>query len=1457
MAVFCWNFLVTLVSLTFIAQYCECVTYNISVSADNEDCASNQLQCFSLSTLPDVINQNDTDDIITINFSPGVHTLTSDVSFLNKLNVSIISSNVSATIMCEPLAHFTFESTRYVSMSNVKLIGCGSNLFRNVSDLQFKSVTFEGKGSTGTSMVINNTVAEIVDCSFQHNHFGTLVNSVDSLNMLIENVTWLTVRHTRHNLRVGGAIFSINSNISVSHSRFLNNTATIGGDIFVKGGSISIANSTFTGGSVKPIVHEITFGGAIYSHRSNVMMSDCHCTLKSTSVGACILSSSSTFEVARTTFISNVVVDHGAGAFFYNSTARIRESHFEGNSAGGGAGVTTHLGVFTVEASTFLSNFARWHGAALDFDQDTPTVIRCRFEHNRANTFAGAVLFWFSEGEMYGGDTQDTQLETSNDSTYYEDCNLGVNLSSYGTVFINNTAPTGAALYVIRSTVKSYGTFRFTENSGTDAAVVYFLNSLILFEGAALINNNKGSVFAFNSNVTLSGCYTFVNGSPPLNTTANFREGGALSVYQSLLTFRGKALFENNSAEAGGAILSTDTEIFVDKDSSVYVTNNNASQDGGGLYLSQTQLLCFQDSNLAISDNTAVDGGGIHAISSSMKAMITGLKYYVNESESVEEYKGAQLNILRNTAQRGGGIYLEANSKITLLKDYIFDSNIDEKAINLTGNRAKYGGAIYVSDQSNSDSCDSNPFKANAPKSECFISVVSTQTAVTPNTNFSLSNLFFNKNVATVAGSTIFGGLVDRCIVSPFNERDRTIDERTNTLLNYDGSGLEYMLDIATGNTIQTMSSHPVRICPCFNGQMSCSYSVDVSTEVMKGHTFSVSLIAVDQVQRSVNATIQGLLRSTESNLVHGQMTRIGSICTSVNFTITSPHSNEDLTLFASDGPCQDAELSRLKIRVNFLPCSCPLGFEVYEIDGNCLCPCHSNISRFVRDCNSTTQTFIRGENVWIAYVNDTVNSGYLVHQYCPFDYCGPLGQVNLNLPSGSDQECAFNRTGVLCGACRYGLSVSLGSSQCLECPTYWPALFVIITVFAIIAGIGLVIIFLWLNITVAEGTLNGLLFYANIVSANRVVLLPYQQPNILTVFISWLNLELGIDVCYIEGMDTFTKTWLQLAFPAYIIVLVVILIVVSKYSMRFSMLIGKRNPVATLATLILISYGKLFHVVLLAQPFSFADLAYPSGSIEYLWLPDGTVGYLAGKHIVLFVIALVILLVCLVYSFLLLCWQLILLVQDWKIFRCFRSPTFLLFMEAYHVPYTPRHRYWTGLLLLARAVIYLIAATNVSGNPQNQLISVVIIMSGIILLKMIIARKIFKKWLIDSLESFFYFNTIFFASFTSYNLTTERSQDGIAYTSVLLSIIVTMFILVYHVYKYTPLHKVVNQSKVMKRFKSRRKERKDSYVTQPSITDDSDSRFDDIMDLAVYHFADSEEIRHSQIPTSSVVGIN
>ena len=217
-------------------------------------------------------------------------------------------------------------------------------------------------------------------------------------------------------------------------------------------------------------------------------------------------------------------------------------------------------------------------------------------------------------------------------------------------------------------------------------------------------------------------------------------------------------------------------------------------------------------------------------------------------------------------------------------------------------------------------------------------------------------------------------------------------------------------------------------------------------------------------------------------------------------------------------------------------------------------------------------------------------------------------------------------------------------------------------------------------------------------------------------MFVAWLNLDIGIDVCFFDGLDAYTKTWLQLAFPTYIIFLVVMVIIVSHYSPKFAKLIGKRDPVATLATLILLCYSKL--LTLTIAVLSFEILHYPDGSQEVVWLPDGNVKYFQGKHIALVLVALVIIFIGVPYTILLFLWQWLVRAPKWNIFKWTRSTKLGVFITTYHAPYSSKYRYWTGLLLLVRVVLYITAAITASANPQVSLIMTNLLIGGLFFLE-------------------------------------------------------------------------------------------------------------------------------------------
>ena len=186
--------------------------------------------------------------------------------------------------------------------------------------------------------------------------------------------------------------------------------------------------------------------------------------------------------------------------------------------------------------------------------------------------------------------------------------------------------------------------------------------------------------------------------------------------------------------------------------------------------------------------------------------------------------------------------------------------------------------------------------------------------------------------------------------------------------------------------------------------------------------------------------------------------------------------------------------------------------------------------------------------------------------------------------------------------------------------------------------GLALVFFLLVSKLTVASGTLGGLVFYANIVGVNRTLFIPVENTDILSVFIAWINFDFSVETCFFKGMDAYSKTWLQFVFPVYIWVIVGLIIFASHFSHRFTQLLGK-NPVSVLATLILLSYAKILHNLIAALYVTY--LEYPTYN-RGVWLYDANIDYLSIKHIPLFMLAV------LVFLFLFVPYTLLLLFGQW-----------------------------------------------------------------------------------------------------------------------------------------------------------------------------------------------------------------
>ena len=139
---------------------------------------------------------------------------------------------------------------------------------------------------------------------------------------------------------------------------------------------------------------------------------------------------------------------------------------------------------------------------------------------------------------------------------------------------------------------------------------------------------------------------------------------------------------------------------------------------------------------------------------------------------------------------------------------------------------------------------------------------------------------------------------------------------------------------------------------------------------------------------------------------------------------------------------------------------------------------------------------------------------------------------------------------------------------------------------------------------------------------------------------------------------------------------------------------------IPVLATLFLLSYIKILTIVVTTFNFTVILAGDADNTSDELvpckvWTHDGNVRYLSGKHIPLFIVALLfLLLLFLPYTLFLTFGQCLRTMSRRKGLRWLRSTVFISIMDAYHAPFNRKHRYWIGLLLLIRCLLLVIFVT-------------------------------------------------------------------------------------------------------------------------------------------------------------------
>ena len=1269
---------------------------------------------------------------ISLSFLPGNHTLDGQLSvaYIDSFTMERAANfNEAVFLECtDSSARFRISQIRFVSIKSVHFIGCGSNTLDQVDSFFATDTSFQGLGlrdePRGTALILLEVIsATIVKSLFLNNYANNSVNPY-ARNEFVNDFTLF-----------GGALYVAYSNVTIDTTTFVGNMADLGGALFAHDSSLQINQCTFEHNTAVAGGAFTTLNTSLYAESSTFIGNVAH------DYGGVASSENDVLTFNNSKFISNPAYSDGVMDVL-NSIVNISDSVFSNNTADTDAGVIySRNSTLHINTSSFLNNRAVHIGGVMYASNSAVNIADSVFSNNTVETTAGVIFSRNSILQING-----TKFVSNRALSVSGVMELEVSrITIANSVFTYNDAKIDTAVMWCVDGSMNIANCTFSKNTaGEDYGGVLLSHNCTINAANSTFESNVGSLQVFHSQVHFTGCTNFKNCTEDDGKTID--EGGAITSFKSTIVFTGETSISNNQARLGGGILATDSVIVVDGEMDINA-NVATEESGGGIYLQRSTLDI--NGNCLITDNHALGwGGGIHA-----------------HSSYVSVYQPGILRMTRNSAKYGGGMSLEVNPKLYLLKNKYSSDLYTNELLFLKDNEASYGGAIYVNDDTNTDACSSD--------FDCFFQVL---TGIFDNSAYKYASITFVNNSATKQASNLYGGLLDRCVLSA---------SAKYSWMNWN-TGVFYLQNISNA-ALDSIASAPVRVCFCSrDGQPKCNYQPS-PIQTRKGATFTISLAAVDQVDNLVPANITSFLALPDGGLGEGQHSQsVGTHCTNLTFNVFSPHDSEIITLHP-DGPCGKIEPSVRHLEIQFENCSCPIGLKPSaEKPTACDCICDENLSPYIANC--TTQLLVLRENysVWIGYTSDTDPPGYIIHRNCPYDYCRPskeIFSINLNLSSGADKQCAYNRTGVLCGSCHENLSLSLGSSRCLPCHSYWPAVFVVILLVFIIAGILLVAMILILNMTVAVGLINSFIFYANVVSVSSTDVFPSSKFNLPAIFIAWLNLDIGVDVCFIDGLDAYTKTWLQLAFPVYIISLVIVIIVVSEYSPKFAGMIGKKDPIATLATLIMLSYAKLLSTTI--SVLSYARLHYPDGSKQLVWLPDGNITYFQGKHTALVIMSILIVIVGLPYTMILFLWQWLVRAPRSKIMAWIRNTKLNAFIAVYHAPYNSKYRYWTGLLLVARVVLYISSSLTICSGPQTSLIITIIVIGCLFLFRGLSRSHVYKKHTIEVIEITLNFNLVVLATVTlSYHrFKSETTQQKFAaYISTIVTVLFFAGVVVYHI---------------------------------------------------------------------------
>ena len=1092
---------------------------------------------------------------------------------------------------------------------------------------------------------------------------------------------------------VGGIFISNHSYVvSAENSKviFHNNAAMNGGAIYLHNNCLIVFKST----SVVKFINNIAYnnGGAIYAHKESKIIFEGNSQVIFDNNLVVTGNGGAVFAIAR----ANITFTGNCTALFKSNKASVNS---KGARNGGAITLKLHSSI-TFEGHSdvrIISNRAQGSGGAISSSGNSHVKFQgkstVRFHLNEAK-HGGAMFSSFNSSIVFKEHTLVIYSANTANSGIYTLHNADNVLNGKA-----KTSEIAGAIHLqhhcnITFEGMSLVTFSFHKATYGGAIYAYNQSHFIVKENAtAVFDYNEaefgGAIYANkNSHISVTGkSVSFIGNTATL-------DGGTLYSHDSCdITFKGKTvvLFTLGKATRNGGVgyFNKSCHVTFEENTTVRFESNEAANEAGVLYASESNVMFRENSNIVFDNNKATLRGGalyftnISIISFSEnsnttfgnnRATFNGGALYFSNNSLISFSETSQVMFYHNEALHGGAVCYNSNTNIKFK---------DKSAVTFNGNAAIVsGGAVQVLSNSNITLMSNNRiiFTNNTAQYGGAIFFDATQGSMIFN-NIEKNTISFINNNARIVGNSVYFDLIKSCNSSCL----------TNRIVGINISNISF---IATPPS-KLKLYNPADYIDTDNDTDCDTYYLQ---NIMFGQDIVVPACVLDYYyQKPVDTT---------QFLVHGEINQhlftrgpnevliscdtfkgisiIGneSLSRSTNYTIT-------ITLNVDHN--SDWKLISVNLIVELSPCH--PGFQYDKESQECECYNGSGIVL----CSGSTSSIKRG--YWFGSVTGKPTTTFCPINYCNFSCCDIVNGY-YHLSPLRNNQCKSHRSGVACGSCTDGYTLSFDSTDCVHinnCTTGHTLLIVTVTLIYWIAVV--IIVFVMMHYRISIGYLYAVTFYYSIVDVLLSQNLYVSPALFITVNIMSSTAKLTPQflgqLCLATNMSGIDQQFIHYIHPLAVSFILLIVSFLARCSYRLSAFISK-EIIPVICYLLLLSYTSLGTTsLLLLRALTFADVdkvyTYLSPDIEYFH----------GRHLVYGITAILCTILIVIGLPLLLSLEPFL---NGKINFTKIKPL----LDQFQGCYKDRYRCFAGYYMICRLVIIIIIISNSSIDFIDQYLPIV-----------------------------------------------------------------------------------------------------------------------------------------------------